>query len=271
MTRVVWATVLIAMTLAALFLMPFPVFVILLEIVLILAAREYFNIARQHNVDGYLITYILLVAAPWIWGYFPDYLAAFLMASVLVLILWAVLVTKVLDRSLPSITSNVFVFFYLGLPAGIAATYHPNAMAGGSNGLRPFELLLVFVAIWSSDIAAYYVGKAIGRHRITPVISPNKSLEGYIGGIVTPAFATVLLGYWALPGISLYWLATMGALLGAVGTLGDLFESLLKRSSGVKDSSIILPGHGGMLDRIDSLLLGLPVYFLLSSISRAPF
>lgn len=114
-----------------------------------------------------------------------------------------------------------------------------------------FDLLVwVFLVVWSTDIGAYFSGRAIGGPKLAPSISPNKTVAGLVGGIIA---ASVIAGLWTkfanLPA-SLYWLA---APLAAASQLGDLFESWLKRRAGVKDSGSWLPGHGGMLDRVDGL------------------
>jgi phosphatidate cytidylyltransferase len=114
--------------------------------------------------------------------------------------------------------------------------------------------------IWAGDVAAYYAGRALGRHKLAPTISPNKTVEGSIAGLAGSILAGTLLGSWLLQRqISFLALASLAAAI--AGQLGDLAESALKRSSGVKDSSSLLPGHGGMLDRLDSLIFAAPVFY----------
>lgn len=123
-------------------------------------------------------------------------------------------------------------------------------------------LFLVVGATWAMDILAYVVGKAIGRHQLAPKISPGKTVEGAVGALVGAVAVTGPLGTWL--GLSLLQAVALGLLLGVGGQLGDLFESFLKRRAGVKDSGTLLPGHGGVLDRFDSLLFNAPIayYFL---------
>lgn len=120
-------------------------------------------------------------------------------------------------------------------------------------------LLMAFLTVWFSDSGAYFVGRAFGRHKLAAQLSPNKTMEGAVGGIVLAVLALLIANVFikALPGPTATVLFAVA--IAVVGILGDLFESLLKRTFGVKDSGNILPGHGGILDRFDSLMLVLPV------------
>lgn len=122
---------------------------------------------------------------------------------------------------------------------------------------------MTFVCIWASDAGAYFVGKAIGRTKLWPAISPNKTVEGSVGGLVIAIFAAFLFA-WSRP----EWLgyaqaAAIGVVAAAAGQLGDLIQSAYKRFRGVKDSGNLLPGHGGILDRTDSWLIVFPLVHLL--------
>jgi phosphatidate cytidylyltransferase len=127
-------------------------------------------------------------------------------------------------------------------------------------------LLLALLVVWISDTAQFYVGSTLGRRRLAPLISPKKSVEGAVGGFVAGVAAMAGIGRFWLPGVSVPALAASGGVLVALGIAGDLFESLLKRSVNVKDSSALIPGHGGVLDRIDALLFVLPGYYLILSL-----
>ncbi|HKW00357.1 MAG TPA: phosphatidate cytidylyltransferase, partial [Vicinamibacterales bacterium] len=145
---------------------------------------------------------------------------------------------------------------YVGLPLGAIASI--RIMAGAP---AVFWLLLV-VAV--SDSAQYYTGRAIGRRKLAPAVSPAKTVEGAIGGLVAATIAGALAGPRLVNVIPLTLAtgAAAGLFVAAFGILGDLFESLLKRSAGVKDSSSLIPGHGGVLDRIDSYLFAAPCYYV---------
>jgi phosphatidate cytidylyltransferase len=127
-------------------------------------------------------------------------------------------------------------------------------------------LVLMFLVTWVNDSAAYFVGKAIGRHPCAPYLSPKKTWEGTIGGWIGGLVAAVLLGQWL---VELPWghgLA-LGALVATVAPFGDLAKSMVKRQMGVKDFRVLIPGHGGMLDRVDSLLFVAPVVYYYATLA----
>jgi phosphatidate cytidylyltransferase len=142
---------------------------------------------------------------------------------------------------------------YIGLPLGALAAV--RAIAGRE------AVLLLMAVIVISDSAQYYTGRALGRRSLAPTISPKKTVEGAIGGVVFGTLAMAAGGRWVFQS-PLWTLAMLGAVISLLGIVGDLFESLLKRSGGVKDSSHLIPGHGGVLDRIDSWLFAAPVYYV---------
>jgi len=143
---------------------------------------------------------------------------------------------------------------YVGLPLGAIAKVRLL------HGAQVVTVLAVLVIV--SDSAQYFAGRAFGRRKLAPLISPAKTLEGALGGVVAAALAGATLGVRWVPGVTVASGALLGALIAAFGIVGDLFESLLKRGAGVKDSSSLIPGHGGVLDRIDSWLFAGPVYYV---------
>ena len=122
-------------------------------------------------------------------------------------------------------------------------------------------LLFLFGLLWLGDTAAMFVGKAFGKHKLAPAVSPNKTVEGFIGGVVGAVVVAVILGFWRLDMISMWQLVVIAILCSVFGQLGDLVESMWKRSLSIKDSSSLIPGHGGVLDRFDSLLFAAPVMY----------
>ncbi|MGO3633999.1 MAG: phosphatidate cytidylyltransferase [Moraxellaceae bacterium] len=130
--------------------------------------------------------------------------------------------------------------------------------------LSAWWLLYVFLLVWCADSGAYFVGRKIGRRKMAPNVSPNKSMEGLAGGLVTGLLVVIVISVFKLKlsGIPLVAFVALSVLTILVSVLGDLFESMLKRRAQVKDSGTVLPGHGGVLDRIDSLLSATPIFAL---------
>ncbi len=128
-------------------------------------------------------------------------------------------------------------------------------------------VLLGILAVAAGDTMAYFTGKSIGRTKLAPSVSPNKTVEGALGGLLGTIACSVLYAHAFLPGVPAWYAAAAGAAVGIFGQAGDLFESLLKRAAGVKDSGTIFPGHGGILDRADGILAAGPVLYLFATMS----
>lgn len=127
----------------------------------------------------------------------------------------------------------------------------------------PKLVLALLLLIWVADSLAYFAGRRFGRHKLAPGISPGKTLEGVYGALIGLALCGVGLHFWGLlPALPLWQLVLLSLVTGLFSIVGDLFESLLKRRRGLKDSGYLLPGHGGVLDRIDSLLAAAPIFVL---------
>jgi len=122
-------------------------------------------------------------------------------------------------------------------------------------------ILYLFVVTWAADTGAYYAGTAFGKHKLAPLISPNKTVEGLFGGVALSVLAALIAKHWFMASFSTIDCLALGLLLSLTGVLGDLAESALKRSAGVKDSGSLIPGHGGVLDRLDSLLFTAPAFY----------
>lgn len=121
-------------------------------------------------------------------------------------------------------------------------------------------VLLLLTTTWASDTFAYFVGRALGRHKLAPLLSPKKTVEGALGGIIGAVItACIFVNY--IPSVSVIVLMTLGVFIGIAALLGDLVESALKRQAGIKDAGQIIPGHGGFMDRFDSLLLTAPLVY----------
>lgn len=185
------------------------------------------------------------------------------------------------DALLPGVLAGLFIFFFAGTlrkdfrdavmdtaikTLGIAYIAIPLSYVILLRNLEQgrWWLLFILFAIWASDTFAYLTGKTIGRHKLSPYVSPNKTVEGAIGGLAGAAIAGYVMNKYLALGMPITEAAALSVILGVIGIIGDLAESLLKRSAGVKDSGSVIPGHGGVLDRIDSLLFPVPfVYYFL--------
>jgi phosphatidate cytidylyltransferase len=157
---------------------------------------------------------------------------------------------------------SVFAVAWLGLLGPmVAAVGHlaPPASSLFTFGLEAGTawLFILFGLVWSCDTGAYFVGRAVGRRKLHPLVSPGKTVEGYAGGIVVAALVTAALG-WLLVGLPVLIGLLIGAVTAAIAQAGDLAKSMLKRAADRKDSGHLFPGHGGMLDRVDSLLFAAP-------------
>jgi len=176
------------------------------------------------------------------------------MASTLATVVAMLFLSTPLDDRFKDLTVTIFGMLYIGMT--LSSLVFTRALPSG-------EWLVLFLAVvtWAGDIGAYYVGSLWGRHRLAPSLSPKKSAEGLAGGIAFAIVAALLAQRWALPLLSVTDALILGFLLTGAGSAGDLCESAIKRSVGVKDSGGILPGHGGMLDRLDSLLFTAPAFY----------
>ncbi len=192
--------------------------------------------------------------------------------AVLTLLTLASLTTEVfrasdLSTSLASVAATVLGVCYVALLAGflVGVRMTPDELTSPATPKLAAKLLTMFFAmVMMTDTGAYYTGRALGRHKLAPRISPGKTIEGSIGGFLTAALAGWVFKLVLFPEISTAHVLVLGAVIGIVGQVGDLAESLCKRGAGVKDSGNIFPGHGGMLDRLDSLVFCAPLIYYYS-------
>ncbi len=158
-----------------------------------------------------------------------------------------------------NIAFTIFGAIYIAVPFGLLSYFVYNPQIGIE--YNPIILITYFVLIWVNDSGAYIVGSSIGKHRLFERISPKKSWEGFVGGAIFSMIAAYVASLLVVQIGLVHWLA-ISVITFTFGTVGDLFESLLKRAADIKDSGNILPGHGGILDRFDSLLLSAPIVFV---------
>ena len=250
-------------------------FVAIATIAVLLALAEFYSLATKAGCRplsdlGYaaallLIACFVLDALVW---------AVAVFAALAIISLTASLARPgELSRSLVSVSATVFGVAYVALLAGylVGVRMIPDDLITSGvvvPSLPPHfasKLLTMFFAmVMMTDTGAYYTGRSIGRHKLAPRISPGKTIEGSIGGFITAIITGPLCHLTFFPEIPLVHAAALGAMIGILGQAGDLAESMLKRGSNVKDSGRLFPGHGGMLDRVDSILFCAPLLYYYS-------
>ncbi len=300
MKRVLTAAILIPLVILALFRAPLWLFTLLVLGVALLAAREYLGIVKAQGFRPmWVASYILLIllfaisySVTWLFGSSPagpilavPLFPLFAICAPLIFLLLS-LARDPISQALPDAAISYLLLPYVGFTLGLLPFLRefPNG---------PLYVLYLMLLVWCGDIAAYYVGLAVGKHKLAPRISPGKTWEGAIASVVAAVIVGCLLfhyinpiaagfrsahlltefipdPYFSTPGyvphafplVPLWFVAVFAACVNVAAQLGDLVESALKRGAGVKDSGNLLPGHGGVLDRIDALLFALPVGLL---------
>jgi phosphatidate cytidylyltransferase len=244
-------------------------FVVLSSLATLIALHEFYGIAgkvgcRPARQIGYTAA-IMLIAC-----FFLDEsaLIAGVLAAVVMLALGSTLATRVAVQSaLNSAAATVFGIMYIPLLTGFLVgvrMLNDGATTIPVAHLAAKLITMFFAIVFMTDTAAYYCGRALGRHKLAPRISPGKTIEGSIGGLIGAVLAGLVSRMTFFPEIPLIDAMLLGAAIGILGQLGDLAESMLKRGADVKDSGTLLPGHGGMLDRIDSILFSAPLLYYYS-------
>ena len=303
MKRVLTAAVLIPIVILALFKAPLWLFTLLVFGVAVLAADEYLAIIKKQGFLPFTVTSYTLLTISFCISYAvarltsqpspPGFFGIGYQAGVALLVwglpavtvlapliyLLASLRREPLSHALPDAAVSYMLLPYVGFTLGVLPLLQ--------TGARALYLLFLMILVWCGDIAAYYVGRALGKHKLAPRVSPGKSWEGAIASVVAAVIVGSLLFHFlpnirhalaylhVMPAQFIYqlvaqlppslllpplWLVALFAIsINLAAQLGDLVESALKRGAGVKDSGTLLPGHGGVLDRIDALLFALPV------------
>lgn len=263
MKRILTAAVLIPLVLCLVFFAPYWLFMIVVAGVSAMAAWECIGLAERVGSQpprvAFLVALLLLFAGSYQW---PDRVAMLFGILCVSLLIYCTF-SRPAERVMVDATACIFSLFYVGLTL-LALPFLREEPSG------PSILAFLFCVVWAGDIVALYVGRYLGRHKMAPGLSPKKTWEGAMGSVAGSLLAaggllalahnmqslnSVVLSY---PDGIWYWLL-IAVVVNVAAQVGDLAESALKRSAGVKDSGNLLPGHGGMLDRIDALLLAAPV------------
>ncbi len=263
MKRLLTALVCIPIALLAVFRLPGGWFLLGVVALLELAVLEYIKIGEHWAPGGVLRSLLVLVPVTTLLlagSLLPSDLggleSAFVWLALLLMTVGsgtlAVSARAPIEQGAASVGLLAFGMPYFALPS--ASLY-------GLQVFDPWVLVLLLAIVWLGDSGAYYIGKTWGRHKLAPRVSPNKTWEGAIANIAAGMLAATAWSYWRLGEVD-GWILLLAALVSMAAQIGDLAESLLKRGAGVKDSGQILPGHGGMLDRMDALLFAAPVMWV---------
>ncbi len=261
-----WITALIALPfLIGLIVAGGAAFALLVGGAVVLSLAEYYRIV--FNPAGRTLSGIVLLAgmvsgAAMVWaGHLgrPDLAAISLAGNLLFCGLFAVCQFDIDTAILENTAKQLQGMVYIALPLCLLVMIRTPA-DGGTDGMAWIFFLLCI--IFAGDIGAYYVGSHLGRHKLCPRVSPGKTVEGALGGIAGNLLVGSVFKALFLPDLAWGPCLLFFVLAGIAGQVGDLFESTLKRTSGIKDSGVALPGHGGILDRIDALLFAAPVAYL---------
>ena len=269
--RLDWRRIYPALVFAPLFYLlvrhlPPVFFFILVTIVSLLALWEFYGIYTHNQgnpfltMTGLAFTVVVLAGMQW-----AEMTVTIFTATLLIFLALMCFMTwpATFKNVLPESVAFPFGVLYIGLGLG-----HFLLIRNLDEG----DLLVFFVILvsWAADIGAYYTGITMGRRQLAPQLSPQKTVEGFIGGLVLSVIVAEVCRFWFLHSFSAMDCLILGIVLACVGLLGDLAESAFKRSSGVKDSGNLIPGHGGVLDRVDSLLLTAPTFYYYVLLTHSP-
>jgi phosphatidate cytidylyltransferase len=251
MTRLISGVVLAGAALAAILFLPLVALRALAAGVAAMAAHEYLSITAPPSAGGRALMVMLVAFVCWAAA---GAVVPSPFAIVALTLGWVGYSVLFANRRVSDAASELFATVYIGIPLGMLVAGQTVA------GWQATLLLMGTVVV--SDSAQYYTGRAFGRRPLAPSISPKKTIEGAVGGVVFGILFMIVAGPAVFPQLGVAARAALGAVVVVLGILGDLFESRLKRDAGVKDSYALIPGHGGVLDRIDALLFAIPAFYV---------
>lgn len=231
--------------------LPVQYFLFLLGSISFIAMMEFYSMYRVYGLFRYIClllgTSLIVVSA-----YAPDLMAKFLALSVMSVFASRLIIKKTPLSSLNDVAAPVVGMLYIPLFLSFQ-TYLRN--------LGPEWIIFLYATVWSADSFAYYIGKGVGEKKLYPEVSPNKTVAGAAGSLIGGTGGALLLKMLLVPQLGIYHAVIIGIIIGIISIIGDLAESMFKRDAGVKDSSIIIPGHGGILDKIDGALFAGPLLY----------
>lgn len=277
--RILTALVLAPTAIAAIFYLPLPYFAAFILAIMAIGAWEWgplMGFAKTGRRLFFVLASVLLISG--IWYFFPPaelWLDNGQLQQTPIYLLWIAvgwwILSAILTFLYPRFSSfwgnhrsvrGVFGWLTL-VPTWLAFMIIRSSNYSDDPYLGAQLIMFLFLMVWSADIGAYFVGKSIGKHKLMPNVSPGKTIEGFIGGVVFACVLVAIAGQimdWEIKQFTTVLIVTL--IITTISVLGDLNESMFKRQAGVKDSGKILPGHGGVLDRIDSLTATAPIFAL---------
>ena len=282
-SRLITAAIALPILIASIVFPPLKLlFVAIALAAVVVALYEFWFLCRRVGAKPDVVVGYAAVAALFV-VFFSNWIE--LLYLIVPLFIAAALVAEMLrgapfDKMILSVGSTVLGVFYVAFlgshligvrtgfgepgvrfadPAAVGANWVGDAYL--SHTLSTHMLSFFFLVLMGSDTGAYYTGRALGRHKLAPTVSPGKTWEGAVGGMVASLLVAAASHYWFFPELSLPAALALAALMNVLGVLGDLTESALKRGANAKDAAQILPGHGGFLDRLDSLLFNAPLLY----------
>ena len=234
--------------------LPSQFFLILLACVSSIALTEFYSIYRVKGILRYSCLFLGTVLL--ITSYVSrELLLEMIVVSVLAIMTMRLFLKKDPLSSLKDIAPPLVGLLYIP----VFLTFQIQIRTFG-----PEWIIFLYALVWGSDSMAYYVGKGFGKQRLYTSVSPNKTVAGAVGSVIGGALCSLFLSYFFIPSLTALPAVVIGIMIGFITIIGDLVESMFKRDAGIKDSGVILPGHGGILDKIDGMLFGGPVlYFML--------
>jgi len=269
MNRIITAAIALPVLIASILIPSLqPLFVVLAAAAMIFGLYEFYILARKKEMKPDVAAGFLGGAALFTIFYFatPDPAQQRLDMQTIVLVIIGLTIGTLIaatlrgapfDKMIASSGATILGVLYVVFLGG-----HLVALrVGFEEPLSAHLLSFFFLVLMGSDTGAYYVGKAIGKHKLAPTISPGKTWEGVAGGVVAALALAAVAHFWFFKELPLKWVLPLAAVMTLFGILGDLTESALKRSAGAKDAAKLLPGHGGALDRLDSLLFNAPLLY----------
>jgi len=264
-TRELTALVLAPITIWLIGWAPVYAFDAAVALISLLALHEFLGLGRRKGYEMPVILCMLVtlfIIAAFILEEVSVEIGMFV--ALLVIPGWYVLRGGDIEKALPSSAVAVLATMYVGMLAGCIIRLHSDF--GPTIGPKLVYFLLLVV--WLGDTGAYYTGRNFGKHKMSPRISPKKTWEGLAGGIVASVITAVVIHLTFFPQFALVHAIIVGVVLSLTGVIGDLAESMWKRSAGVKDSGTLIPGHGGLFDRFDSILYTAPILYVYWAIAQ---